>query len=95
MPLSQLERDTLSKAFAVSKMILLDLQPKLAGLQQIYDAAGGVKDTLVQSELDEEAALSGLTVQQVTDGMYALTTVLLPAIEAGYPALAQLSARFL
>ena len=95
MPISQLEKDTLSKSFAVSKQLLLDIQPKLAGLQQIYDSAGGVKETLTQEELDEIAELSGLTTQQVQDGLYALTTVLLPAIETGYPALAQLAARFL
>jgi hypothetical protein len=95
MPMSTLERDTLAKSFSVSKQLLLDIQPKLAGLQQIYDSAGGVKETLTQAELDEIAELSGLTTQQVTDGLYALTTVLLPAIEAGYPALAQLAARLL
>lgn len=95
MPMSQLEHDTLAKAFAVCKNLLADTQPKLASLKEIYDSEGGVKSTLDQAELDEVAALSGLTKQQVDDGLYALTTVLLPAIEAGYPALAQLAARFL
>lgn len=95
MPISTLEKDTLAKSFAVSKQLLLDIQPKLAGLQQIYDSAGGVKETLTQAELDEIAELSGLTVQQVTDGLYALTTVILPGIVQGYPALAQLAARFI
>jgi hypothetical protein len=93
--MSQLERDTLSKSFAVTKQLLLDLQPKLASLAQIYDSVGGVKATLSQAELDEVPELSGLTKLQVDDGLYALTTVLLPAIEAGYPALSQLAARFL
>jgi hypothetical protein len=95
MPVSILERDTLAKSFAVCKQVLLDLQPKLASLAQIYDSAGGVKITLTQEELDELAELSGLTKTQVDDGLYVLTTLLLPAIENGYPALAQLAARFL
>lgn len=95
MPLSQLEHDTLAKSFAVCKTLLNDLQPKLSGLKEIYDSAGGVKETLTQAELDEVAALSGLTKQQVDDGLYALTTTILPAITNGYASLAQLAARFL
>lgn len=95
MPMSQLERDTLSKSFAVAKTLLLDLQPKLAGLDQIYNSAGGVASTLTQAKLDEVAELSGLTVAQVTDGLYALTAVILPGIQTAYPALAQLAARLL
>jgi len=95
MPMSQLEKDTLSKEFAVCKTILNDLLPKLQALQQIYDSAGGVKETLTQAEMDEEAALSGLTKTQMDDGSYVLTTTLLPAITAGYGQLAQLAARFL
>jgi uncharacterized protein YoxC len=93
--MSTLEHDTLAKACAVAKQLLLDIQPKLAGLAQIFDSVGGVKETLTQAELDEVAALSGLTVDQVSDGLYVLTTLLLPAIQQGYPALAQLAARFL
>lgn len=95
MPVSQLERDTLAKSFAVSKQLLLDLQPKLASLAQIYDAAGGVKITLTQAELDELPELSGLTKQQVDDGLYAMTTVILPGILNGFAALSQLAARTL
>ena len=43
--------------------------------------------------MDEIPALSGLTKTAVDDGMYALTAVLLPAIENGYTALAQMAAR--
>jgi hypothetical protein len=95
MPMSTLEKDTLAKAFAVCKTLLLDIQPKLAGLAQIYDSVGGVKETLTQAELDELAELSGLTKAQVDDGLYVLTTTLFPALVNGYPALAQLAARFL
>lgn len=95
MPVNTLERDTLAKSFAVCKTLLLDLQPKLAGLAQIYDSEGGVKTTLEQAELDELVELSGLTKTQMDDGMYVLTALILPAIQQGYPALSQLAARFL
>lgn len=95
MSASALEKDTLSKSFAVCKTVLLDLKPKLEGLAQIYDSEGGVKTTLEQGELDELVELSGLTKQQVDDGLYVLTTLVLPAIQQGFPALAQLAARFL
>jgi len=93
--MSVLERDTLAKSFAVAKQLLNDIHPKLAGLRQIFDAEGGVKTTLTQAELDAVPELSGLTTQQVTDGLYVLTTVLLPGLDDGYPAVAQLAARFL
>lgn len=95
MPMSTLEHDTLAKAFAVCKTLLNDLQPKLAGLAQIYDSADGMKTTLTQEELDEVPALSGLTKTQVDQGLYALTTVVLPGIATNYGVLAQLAARFL
>ena len=95
MPINHLEKDTLSKSFASSKTLLFDVQPKLASLQQIYDAAGGVKETLTQADLDEIAELSGLTKEQVDEGLYALTTVVLPGITNNYAVLAQLAARFL
>ena len=95
MPMSQLESDTIAKMCAIAKQLLADVQPKLESLRSIYDSAGGVKTTLTQEELDEVAELSGLTKTQVDDGLYVLTTLLLPAIQQGYPALAQLAARFL
>jgi len=95
MPISQLEHDTLAKAFAVAKTLLLDLQPKLAALAQIYDSEGGVNTTLTQADLDELPELSGLTTEQVEHGLYAMTTTILPGIVNGYAALAQLAARFL
>lgn len=94
MAINQLEYDTLNMAFAVCKMILNDLQPRLLALQQQYDSAGGVKETLTQQEMDEVAALSGLTKAQADDGMYALTTVFLPAITNSYPALAAMASRY-
>lgn len=94
MPMSVLEQDVLNTAFATCKMILQDVQPRLASLQQLYDSAGGVKETLSQEELDANTALSGLTKQSVDDGLYVLTTVLLPGIVAGVASLNTLAARY-
>lgn len=95
MPMTTLEQDTISKTFAVAKKLLLDLQPQLASLRELYDSAGGVKTTLTQEEMDEVPALSGLTKAQLDDALFAMTSGILPAIEAGFPALSQSAARFL
>lgn len=94
MAITTLEYDLVNNAAQVCSMILSDLQPKLANFQQLYDSAGGISSTLTQEELDSIPAFSGLTVQQVTDAMYVLTTALLPAIESGYNALSALGARY-
>lgn len=93
MAITQLEYDTLTNAFAVAKTAITDLQPRLEELREIYDSAGGVKETLTQEDLDGVPALSGLTKAQADDGLYALTAVLLPALETSYTALAQMAAR--
>ena len=94
MPMSQLEADTISKSCAVAKTLLLDLLPKLQGLQAIYDSAGGVKTTLTQAEMDEVAVLSGLTKAQLDDALFAMTGAILTGITNAYPGLAQVAARF-
>ena len=93
MSISALEYDTLNKGFAICAGLLSDLQPRLAAMQQVFDSEGGVKTTLTQTELDEVQAFSGLTIQQVADGMYVLTALLLPALTQGYPSLSQLASR--
>jgi hypothetical protein len=91
--MSQLERDTVAKICAVSKQVLNDLQAKIAGINEIYNSAGGVATTLSQEKLDAEPALSGITKQQVDDAAYALSTGILGGITTGYTALAQTAAR--
>ena len=96
MALSTLEHDFLAKLFAVAKTVLQDLQPRLASMNELYNAAGiGISATLTQAELDEVPALSGLTVQQVNDATYALTAVVLPGITGAQGPLTQCAARFL
>lgn len=96
MALSTLEHDFLAKLFAVSKTVLQDLQPRLAALNELYNAAGiGIATTLEQADLDALPELSGLTVQQVSDATYALTAVVLPGITNANGPLTQVGARFL
>ena len=94
MSISQLEKDTLSKSFAICKQLLLDLQPKLQSVNEIYNSVGGVKETLTQAELDELPELSGLQKTVVDDAQFAMAG-LTTGITNAYPALAQLAARFL
>lgn len=95
MPMSQLEKDTISKLCALSKQILQDFMPRLQSLNELYNSGGGVKETLSQEELDELPELSGLQKQMCDDAVYALTAQVLPALTAGYPSLSQIAARFL
>jgi hypothetical protein len=88
-----LEYDTITQAAAVCKKILHELEPALAQFREIYDAGGGVKETLTQEDLDGVASFSGLTKAQCDDALYALTALLLPAIEQSTTALSQLAAR--
>jgi hypothetical protein len=94
MPMSQLERDTLSRHFAICKNVLADLQPRLASLNELYNAVGGVKETLDQAEMDELPELSGLQKTTVDDAVFALSNVG-SALDAAYASLAQCAARFL
>jgi hypothetical protein len=95
MPISTLEHDTLAKLFAICKTVQADLQPKLSQLDSIYNSGGGVSETLTQAELDELPELSGLTKQTIDDGVFALTSGVLPALVNATAALSQLAARFL
>jgi hypothetical protein len=95
MPMSRLEYDTLAKLFAIAKTALADLEPKLNQLDHIYNSGGGVSETLTQANLDELPELSGLQKQVVDDGVFALTSGVLPALVNASASLSQLAARFL
>jgi hypothetical protein len=93
MTMTTLEFDCVNAIAAICKQVINELEPKLSELQQIYDAAGGVKESLTQDELDEIAAFSDLSKTTLDDAAYALTTTLLPAITNSFPSLAQVAAR--
>jgi pyoverdine/dityrosine biosynthesis protein Dit1 len=91
--MTQLELNTVSKALAAAKLVLEQLKPVLDHLNAIYDPAGGAKLTITQDGLNTVPSFSGLTKEQLDDGMYALTTTLRAAVNSAYTQLAQLAAR--
>lgn len=93
MSMSQLEYDVVNAIAAICKTVINELEPKLSEIQQLYDASGGVKESLSQEELDEIAAFSELSKTTLDDAAYALTTTILPAITNSFPSLAQVAAR--
>lgn len=93
MALNALEQNTVSKGMAAAKMVIEQLYPVLKELNIIYDSQGGVKTTIDQAGLDGVASFSGLTKQQLDDGMFALTATLRGDIENAFAQLAELAAR--
>lgn len=93
MAATPLELDTVSRGMLAAKKLLDEVKPVLDLLNVIYDAAGGVKETLTQAELDAVTSFSGLTKAQLDDGMFALTSTVKTAITNAYTQLAALAAR--
>lgn len=93
MAITKLEYETVIKGFKTARIVLESVKPLVDSLNVIYDSGGGVKETLTQAELDGQADFSGLTKQQLDDGMYALTATLRTDIANAVTQLAQLSAR--
>jgi hypothetical protein len=93
MAITKLEQDTVSRSMQAARLTLDQLKPAIDSLSSLYDSAGGLKTTITQADLDGVPSFSGLTKQQLDDGMYALTTVLKPAIDNAYAALSQLATR--
>jgi hypothetical protein len=74
--------------------VLADLRPRLSSINELYNSAGGIKETLTQEELDEVTALSGLTKTTLDDTVFAFSAML-AAIDAAQAAINQTAARFL
>lgn len=91
--LSQLESSTIVKGLATAQVVLDTIKPALDRMNAIYDSANGAKTTITQAALDAEPSLSGLTKQQLDDGMFALTATLKGAIDSAESQLEQLAAR--
>lgn len=90
--ITKLESDTVSRGMQMAKD-LLDLYGDLKQLNVIYDSGGGVKETITQQDLDGVSSFSGLTKQQLDDGMFALTSTVLTALTNSMTQLSELSAR--
>ncbi len=93
MAISTLEQNTVTQGLRTAKLVIEKLAPVLNELNVIYDAGGGVKETLTQPELDSVAAFGGITKAQLDDGMFALTSTLKNDITNAYAQLTQLAAR--
>lgn len=91
--LTALEQNCVSRGIQAAAKVVRELQPLLAELNIIYDSAGGAKTTITQANLDLVPAFSGITKQQLDDGMYALTATLRGDILTAFGQLAQLAAR--
>jgi len=93
MSITTLESNTVSNGIKACNLVLQQLKPLLDSLDAIYNAAGGVKETLTQDDLDGVTSFSNLTKAQVDDAMYALTSSIKGAIDSAYSQLAELAAR--
>lgn len=91
--MNPLESNQIAQAVAVSRRLLIEVQPMLDYLNQLYNSEGGGSTSITQADLDSAANLSGLTKQELDDGMYALTGPIRTAIETSYAQLAALAAR--
>jgi hypothetical protein len=93
MPLTHLEQDSVVRGAQAAKLVIEDLKPLLDRLNILYDSQDGLHTTITDEGLEEIPSLSGLTKQQLDDGMYALTSTLRSAINNAYTALVELAAR--
>lgn len=87
-----LEQDTIHTA-AQDAQAAIDLYPRLLRLNELYNSANGVKTTVTQEKLDDLPALSGLTKQQLDDGIFPLTGPILTGIQNSLSQLLELAAR--
>jgi len=93
MALDKLALDTISRSMQAAKLLLDQAMPLVNQLDIVYNQAGGLKETITDADLAEVASFSGLTKQQLDDGMYALTNGVKGALTASYDALVELAVR--
>jgi hypothetical protein len=91
--LSPLETSAINKIIGWSKTLAEVAKPQLEELDVEFNGAGGVATTLTQANLDATPNLSGVTVQQVKDAAFALTSTFKGDITNAYAQLAALAER--
>ena len=91
--LSRLEQNTINAGAQVARKILAEVKPALDQLDVIFNAVGGVKESVTQEKLDNSPMLSGLTIQELNDSFYALTVAVLGPIKTSYNQLTELASR--
>lgn len=93
MALSRLEASTITQGIQIAKRLVEDVYPLLLRLDVVYHGVGNVKNTVTQANLDATPAVSGLTKQELDDGMYAAAATVRAAIGDSYTALVDLASR--
>lgn len=93
MALNQEQLNAISTSMQTAKQLLTQLKPTLDLLNVTMNAAGGLLATVQQADLDAVPAYSGITVQQLKDGVFPLTGAVLNDIAGSFNQLAQLAAR--
>jgi hypothetical protein len=93
MPLSSLELNVIRNAILTANKIITEVKPVLDSMNIIYDSGGGAKTTITQQNMDAYSNLSGLTKQQLDDGLFALTGTIRGDLVNAYSQLAELAAR--
>lgn len=93
MSMSTLQLDTVKGGANLARFLLQEVKPRVDMFNVDYDAQGGVKDTLTQQDLDENASLSGLTKAELDDGMYVITALLKPLLGDNFSQLQKLASR--
>ena len=78
---------------AQAQTLLEQVYPILSEINVIYYGAGGMNGNVQQADLNAVTSYSGITVQQLNDGMYALCNGILTQISSGQAQLTQLSMR--
>ena len=84
MALNTLEQNTIVRAMQQAKVLVEQILPVLSEIGVIYTSAGGAVTyngagspgtNIVQADLDSVSGFSGMTVQQLADGIFALATI--------------------
>lgn len=71
--------------------LLQNILPLLQYHNVLWNASGGWNSTIIQSWLDANPQLSGITVAELQSGLNTLFSVIMPGISGNEAALAQLA----
>src|SRR5262249_34949544 len=82
MALNSYEVLTIQRIIQLSRLIVEQLKPGLDNVNEVYNAVGGIKDTIPAEDLGQDALYGGMTKQQLDDAAYALTTTMKGAVDS-------------
>lgn len=95
--MTALKQNAVSRAIAAASQ-LVAVKALLDRLNVDFNGAVGLNPGtantgITQADLDSVASFSGLTTQQLQDGVFALTSTVLAALDSAFVNLEQLAAR--